>query len=145
MSELDSKRDREIPERARELFAESVAGLDGHTRSRLSQARAAAVAAAGERRAISWFAPRRTGSPWLAFSPLLPGGIAAGLVALVVLAVAVRAPEAPVASATPVVLNDLDLLLEGENLDFFEDLEFYAWLLEQPELLETDADGDDNG
>jgi hypothetical protein len=32
------------------------------------------------------------------------------------------------------VLNDLDLLLEGENLDLFEELEFYAWLLEQPEM-----------
>ena len=132
MSELDSKREREIEQRARELFAESVAGLDGQTRSRLSQARAAAVAAAGERPGTSWLTPWR----------LLPAGIAAALVAL---AVALQIPETPVAPAAPVVLNDLDLLLEGENLDFFEELDFYAWLLEQPELLEVDASGDDNG
>jgi len=133
MTELDSSREREIEQRARELFAESVAGLDGHTRSRLSRARAAAVAAAGERR---W-------NPWLAPSRLVPvGGAAAALIAL---ALVWQIPQAPVASATPVVLNDLDLLLEGENLDFFEELEFYAWLLEQPELLEVEASGDDKG
>ena len=133
MTELDSNRERGIEKRARELFAESVAGLDGHTRSRLSRARAAAVAAAGERRRNPWLNPVR----------LLPAGAAAA--ALIALALVWQVPEAPVASATPVVLNDLDLLLEGENLDFFEELEFYAWLLEQPELLEVDPSGDDSG
>ena len=133
MSELDSKREREIEQRARELFAESVAGLDGQTRSLLSRARAAAVAAAGERRRIPWLTPSR----------LVPaGGVAAALVAA---AFFWQIPEAPVATTAPVVLNDLDLLLEGENLDFFEELEFYAWLLEQPELLEADASEDDSG
>jgi hypothetical protein len=47
MNEADSKREREIERRARELFAESVANLDGQTRSQLTRARAAAVAAAG--------------------------------------------------------------------------------------------------
>lgn len=132
MMEAESKREREIEQRARELFAESVAGLDGHTRSRLSRARAAAVASAGARPSISWLAPWR----------LLPAGIAAALVAVVVV---LQTPESPVAPAASVVLNDLDLLLEGENLDFFEELEFYAWLLEQPELLEVEAGADDNG
>jgi hypothetical protein len=145
MTEPDSKRESEIAERARELFAESVAGLDGHTRSRLSRARAAAVAAAAERGPRSWLVPWRPASPWRAFSPLLSGGVAVALVALFSLAVVLQAPDAPVATATPVVLNDLDLLLEGESLDFFEELEFYAWLLEQPELLEADASGDDSG
>lgn len=133
MSGAESDRELEIEKRARELFEESVAGLDGHTRSRLSRARAAAVAAAGERRAVSWLTP-----PWL----LPAGGVA---VALIAIALIWQVPESPVASETPVVLNDLDLLLEGENLDFFEELEFYAWLLEQPELLDVDAVGDDSG
>ena len=140
MSEAEIKREVEIAERARELFAESVAGLDGHTRSRLSQARAAAVAAAGERRPVSWFAPRRD-TIWPPLR-LLPAGAA---VALIALAAVWLAPEPPAAPAAAVVLNDLDLLLEGENLDFFEELEFYAWLLEQPELLEADASEDDSG
>lgn len=142
MTEEHSKREREIEQQARELFAQSVAGLDGHTRSRLSQARAAAVAAAGNRPAMSWLVPQRLARAWHAPWRLLPIPIAAALVAL---AVGLQAPEVPVASAAPVVLNDLDLLLEGENLDFFEELEFYAWLLEQPQLLEAAAGGDDSG
>jgi hypothetical protein len=137
MTERDSIREREIEQRARELFAESVAGLDGHTRSRLSQARAAAIAATGKRPAASWLARWRPASPWRAFGALLPAGVA---VAVVALAATFLVPQMQDAPAAPVVLNDLDLLLEGENLDFFEELEFYAWLLEQPDLL-----GDDNG
>jgi hypothetical protein len=133
MNEADSKREREIEQRARELFAESVAGLDGETRSRLTRARAAAVAAAGARRMSPWFTPSR----------LVPVGAAA--VALLAFTLVSQSPQAPVTPAAAVVLNDLDLLLEGENLDFFEELDFYAWLLEQPELLEADASVDDNG
>jgi hypothetical protein len=140
MSEAESKREREIADRARELFAQSVAGLDGHTRSQLSRARAAAVAAAGERRPAPWFA-LRVDAIWPPLR-LLPAGAAAALIALAALWLA---PEPPAAPAAAVVLNDLDLLLEGENLDFFEELEFYAWLLEQPELLEAEAGVDDSG
>jgi hypothetical protein len=133
MSEADSKREREIAERARQLFADSVTGLDGHTRSRLAQARAAAVAAAGGRGWEAWLLPSR----------LVPlGGAAAALLALLVFW---QSPGTPVAPAASVVLNDLDLLLEGENLDLFEELDFYAWLLEQPELLEAAESGDGSG
>jgi hypothetical protein len=138
MKDAESNREREIERRARELHAASVAGLDGHTRSRLSRARAAAVAAAGERRRIPWLTP----AGFLPARLLAAGGVAAALIAV---ALVWQIPEAPVATATPVVINDLDLLLEGENLDFFEELEFYAWLLEQPDLLEVDASGDDKG
>ena len=132
MTEADSNRDHDaLAKRARELFDDSVAGLDGHTRSRLSQARAAAVAAAESR-------PR---SPWLLPSRLVPLGGAA--VALLAVALISQAPDQ--APAEQVVLNDLDLLLEGENLDLFEELDFYAWLLEQPELLESGENGDGSG
>ena len=125
MTEADSNRDGAFADRAGEIFAESVAGLDGHTRSRLSQARAAAVAAAESTRR----------NPWLLPSRLLPlGGAAAVLLAIALIS---QMPETP--PAEQVVLNDLDLLLEGENLDLFEDLDFYAWLLAQPELLESDG------
>jgi hypothetical protein len=133
MTESDSNREREIAERAGRLFRESVAGLDGQTRSRLARARLAAVEAAGERRGHSWFLPSR----------LVPaGGVAAVLIAL---ALVWQGPQRPVAPAVSVVVNDLDLLLEGENLDLFEELDFYAWLLLQPELLETNENGDGSG
>jgi hypothetical protein len=133
MTEADSNREREIAERSRTLFADEVAGLDGHTRSRLARARAAAVAAAGSRRRDAWLAPSR----------LVPLGAAAA--AILAVALFPRIPQAPLVPATDVVLNDLDLLLEGESLDLFEELDFYAWLLEQPELIEADENGDDSG
>jgi hypothetical protein len=43
------------------------------------------------------------------------------------------------------VLNDLDILLEGEDLDLLEDLEFYAWLLEQEEIFDGGTTTDGSG
>jgi hypothetical protein len=133
MNEANEKREREIAERARQLFAASVAGLDGQTRSRLTQARTRAVEAAGRRRFDWWFAPAR----------LVPLGAAAAAV----LAVALfwQIPTSTLAPVESTVLNDFDILLEGEELDLFEELEFYAWLLEQPDLLDLDEVGDGSG
>jgi hypothetical protein len=143
MSERDPNREREIAGRAQQLFAGSTAGLDGHTRSRLARARAAAVAAAGSQRRYGWLLPSRLLSPGGVAARLVPlGGVAA---ALLVVALSWQVLDAPVAPAASVVLNDLDLLLEGENIDLFEELEFYAWLLEQPELLEAEESGDGSG
>lgn len=131
MSDDQDRSEREFSERARQLFRESVAGLDGETRARLRQARASAVAAAAHRR------------PWLAPGRLVPAGAVAAALLAVALWWALPDPGAPpVATA---VLDDLDLLLEGEELELFEDLEFYAWLLEQPELIATEAAEDGSG
>jgi hypothetical protein len=133
MSSPNANREREIAERARELFARSVQGVDGHTRSKLARARAGAVeaAAAGRQR---WLPSR---------SVLVPaGGFAAAALAL---ALVWQNPAAPPAAIAPAVLSDLDLLLDGEDLDLLEDLDFYAWLLAQPELLDGNDAGDGSG
>ena len=132
MNEEQSKQEQQIADRARELFAESVAGLDGQTRSRLSQARAAAVEAAGRKQ-----------SSWMLSSRLVTiGGVAAAVLAV---AVFWGGPEAPLDAVQSAALTDLDMLLEGEELDLFEELEFYAWLLEEAELLEQAAAQDGSG
>jgi len=131
MSENRHEHEGQIADKARQLFADSVAGLDGHTRSRLAQARSRAVAA------------RHGGRSWMSPAQLVPlGGVAAAVLAA---AIFWQGPAAPVAPVGTAALSDLDILLEGEDLDLFEDLEFYAWLLEQPELLELAAEQDDNG
>jgi hypothetical protein len=131
MNETNDRRDREFAERAGRLFADSVAGLDAQTRSRLTMARARALESAGRRRSV-WLSPARV-------APV-------GAVAAAVLALAVFWPAPDVVQPVETtVLNDLDLLLEGEELELFEDLEFYAWLLEQPEMQEVAADGDGSG
>jgi hypothetical protein len=100
--------------RARQLFDESVERLDGPTRSRLTQARYAALAELGRRRlpAGAW----------------LPAG---ALAAAAVLAVALWSGPgagvgpAPVFAAAPA---DIELLTVADDLDMLgEDAEFYAW------------------
>lgn len=109
-----SRNSRYLESRARELFDESVEHIDGPTRSRLTQARYAALAELDRRRF-------RVGA-WL------PVG---ALAAAAVLAVALwSGPGAglrssPVFAAAPA---DLELLTVGEDLDMLgEDAEFYAW------------------
>jgi hypothetical protein len=84
--------------------------------------------------------------PLLMLMQMLANG-AIGGVAAAVLAVAVfwGNPQAPVDPVASAALTDLDILLEGEELDLLEELEFYAWLLAQPELLEPAIEQDDNG
>lgn len=122
-------RDEQLEKRAQELFAESTAGIDGPTRSRLTRARAEAIAAA---RKPHWLAPSR----------LLQVGLGAGAVAAAALVAVVLlqspAPDVPIAATA--ALDDLEILLDEDELELYEELEFYAWLLEQPELLELETE-----
>ena len=127
MSSQDEQ--REFAARAKQVFNQSVQSLDGETRSRLARARAAAVEAAESKR--FGFAP------WgLRLAPV-------GAVAAAALAVAViwQLPATPEQSVEAAVISDLDLLLETEDLGMIEDLDFYAWLLEQPEFAADELPG----
>jgi hypothetical protein len=111
--------------RSRELFRESVEGLDMRVRSRLTQARHAALDAAGK-------AARR---PWF-FLPMRVWTPAAGVSAAVLLAAALwlGAPlgnhTMPVAETQP-GLEDLDIVAasdegSGDALEMLQnDLDFY--------------------
>lgn len=99
--------------RARAVFDDGVGRIDGALRSRLTQARFAAVAELG--RPALW----RGG-----WAP------AAAVAAAAVLAVALwLQPGAPgQAPAVPSLADDFDLLAVDEDLDLLgEDPEFYAW------------------
>ncbi len=116
-----------LEERSRALFEDSVAGLDMGTRSRLTQARHAALAAAGA-------SARR---PWLMRTPLWAS--AAGVTAAAVLGVAlwVGGPmhQHGQMSATDLQskLEDLDIIAtsdesSGDAMDMLQDdVDFYAW------------------
>jgi hypothetical protein len=101
----------DFEKRTREVLEESNARLDGRTRSRLTQARHAALAQL-ERPARHW---------WRAY---VPAGAAA---AVAVLAVAMW-PGSIQPVASPV--EDMEILADSEAPDFVEDgddLEFYEW------------------
>jgi anti-sigma-K factor RskA len=113
---------------ARTVLEESVRRIDARTRSRLNQARHAALEAARSRRR-AW---------WRGFT-LMP---AAGAVAAAVLVAFVLWPRAPQSIAPPVALDaqhagveDVDLLTDNDSIDFMEgwDGSFYEWAAAESE------------
>jgi hypothetical protein len=109
---IDKQADEALVERARDLFDESVAGLDAETRSRLNRSRQRALAEIGRGRPA-----------WIRWSPAF-GATAAAVIAVVLIT---ATPPMDLAEA-PSSASDLDLLLDEESLEMLEDLEFYSWI-----------------
>lgn len=104
--------DDAFAEKARQLFDESVANLDGETRSRLNRGRQAALAeiSSGSRR-------------WTLWAPA--GGVAVAAVAALV--VWTDSSQIDVINS-PEVASDIEILLTEDSLEMLEDLEFYSWI-----------------
>ena len=99
--------------RATALLDRSAEDLDAATLSRLNRARQAALA---ERHRV----PRR----WM-WSAAFAGAAAA------VFAVAIglhRRVDAPAPGAAALQADDIDVLTNDEDVDLYENLDFYAWL-----------------
>jgi uncharacterized membrane protein len=99
--------------RATALLDRSAEDLDAATLSRLNRARQAALA---ERHRV----PRR----WM-WSAALAGGAAA------VFAVAIglhRRADTTGPVSTPLQAGDIDVLTNDDDVDLYENLDFYAWL-----------------
>ena len=115
----DMVADKAFAEKAKQLFDESVAGLDGQTRSRLNRGRQAALDAL------------KTGRPvWRQWAP------AAGVAAAAVVAVVLWTGNPPVDELTPEAsAADFEILLTEDSFEMLGDLEFYSWI-----DLDEDAD-----
>jgi negative regulator of sigma E activity len=103
----------DFEKRTQEVLEESVGRLDGRTRSRLTQARHAALAQL-EQPARHW---------WRSY---VPAGAAAAVAVLAVVMWSVPMKQQP--TGGPV--EDLELLADADAPDFVddgEDLEFYEW------------------
>jgi hypothetical protein len=111
-SSMDDRGDEVFVRRIKAALDEGNEHLDARVRSRLRQARSAALAQVHPR-------PRLWSRQWV---PAL------GVAAAAVLAVLVW-PHAP-SSLQPQdeALNDLEIVLAGENLDLLENLDFYEWV-----------------
>ena len=122
----ESAADEAFVEQAKKHFDESVANLDGATRSRLNQGRQAALAELGT-----------GGRRWVQWVP------AAGVAAAAVFAVVLWTGSPPVDDLTPPTASaDIEILLTEDSFEMLEDLEFYSWIdLEE----ETDASGGNVG
>ena len=124
----------EFERNARMVLEASVARIDARTRSRLNQARQAALEAAAAHRRPRW---------WSSFT-LMPaaGAAAAALLVAVVLWHHQPASELPGLDARATPVEDMDLLADGEGLDLMEgwDGSFYEWAAAQ-----TDGNGESEG
>lgn len=134
MSPIDEPMPAELERRLQSLLEESVAHVDGRIRSRLNQARQAAVAEAARRRRPAFLRP----------FVLMP---AAGALAAAVLVAFVLWPHSPQRADLPVTaeaghsMEDLDLLADGDGLDLISaeesDGSFFEWAADQTDSGET--------
>jgi hypothetical protein len=113
--------------RSRQVLEESVLRIDGRVRSRLNQARQAAVEAAStRRRSLHW-----------RFATMVPTAAAAAAALVVVMFMWHRGPQVDPPLANVESQRDLDLLADGEGLDLVQDGDgsgsFYEWAADQSE------------
>lgn len=117
MSEHD--REQELVARARAQLDRDVEALDETTRARLGAARLRALDAPGERRRFA-----------------VPGGLlaaSAGAAALL-LVVSTWRQQARRDLAPGDDLDDVEILAAADDLELYDDLDFYRWLAEDGTL-----------
>lgn len=125
----DKPEDAAFLQRAADVFDASVQDLDAQTRSRLNQGRQQALAATDSRVAI-----------WNNWVPL--GAAAAVAVVAVVMwngkeqAEALSSPD----FTTPAIATDFEILLDEDDLEMLEDLEFYSWIDLDEAMNDADPD-----
>ena len=121
---------------SRQALEESVLRIDGRVRSRLNQARQAAVEASSARRRPLFSR----------FFTLVPTAGAAAAAVLVTLVLWHRGPqiELPLVVDSVHPAEDLDLLADGEGLDLVQDGDgsgsFYEWATDQTEAGGSETD-----
>ena len=123
MSNTSRSDDAHLVEHIRRRLDEDVDGLDDATLSRLEQARRLALAAASQVRRPWWQVPGLASRPmgnWL-----VPTGALASVVAT---AFALTLMVAEPGDGVSREVADLELLTAGEELELYENLEFYQWL-----------------
>ena len=113
----------DVAKRAAAVFDDSVERMDGETLSQLTRRRHAALETAVRSPA------RLPGTRWLA---------AGGVTAAAVLAIAVMNLQGP--GPVPVqadAVADFELLLEQDEFEMLEELEFYSWIDLETETADT--------
>ncbi|MDX1402966.1 MAG: hypothetical protein R3192_00435 [Woeseiaceae bacterium] len=122
----DKGAEQAFAEKAKQLFDESVEGLDANTRSRLNRGRQAALEQLAAGKPV-----------WVQWAP------AAGVAAAAVFAVVLWTGNQPVDEVTPqATASDFEILLTEDSFEMLEDLEFYSWIDLDEEIEETEEAGD---
>lgn len=104
-----------LEERASSLLQERAERLDGRTRSQLTQARNAALEAANQSRSIRWL-------------PLGAVTAAAVLTVIVTLSSFRHSVDPIDAQMALSPVEAIEIVTAEDSLEFYRDVEFYAWL-----------------
>lgn len=99
-------------ENIRQSLDESIDALDANTLSKIRQVRTQAL--------------ERIESSPVNWQRLLVGGVATACVMVLAIMMLLNSPI----SMEPVPIDEIDLISSSDNLELFEDLEFYEWLEE---------------
>jgi hypothetical protein len=132
MSPIQEESAGEFERHVRSVLEDSVSRIDGRIRSRLNQARHAAIAEASRRRPV--FRNRFM---------LMPAAGAVTAAVLVAFVLWPHSPQAqlPVGEGAHSTVEDMDLLADGDGLDLVSDETdggaFYEWAVEQTDGGET--------
>ncbi len=120
----------EFERNARVVLEGSLSRIDGRTRSRLNQARHAALEAAGARRRV-W---------WRSLTLMPTAGAAAAALLAVVLWHRQPSGEPPVLEAQHAA-EDMDLLADSEALELLDgwDGPFYEWATAQTDNVQSEG------
>ncbi len=94
----------------KQTLDDSVDSLDAQTLSRIRQVRSRAIEQT-EDRSLNWFG-------------LMSGALATACVMVFAIMILLNSPDT--SQMTPI--DDLDLISSSDNLELYEDLEFYEWL-----------------
>ena len=122
--------DQAFVTKAKEVFDQSVQGLDAETQSRLNR---------GRHDALAQLVPVGHDGKWMQWSQrALP---AAGFAAAAVVVAVIWKGMPPVDELTPpATASDFEILLDEASFEMLEELEFYSWI-----DLEADLEGDVDG
>jgi len=120
----------EFERNARVVLEQSLARVDARTRSRLNQARHAALEAAGARRRAWWRS-----------LTLVPTAGAAAAALLVAVLLWHRQPGGEPAVLEAQHVEDMELLADGEALELLDgwDGPFYEWATAQTDNVQSDG------
>jgi len=103
-----------LTSQAKTLFEESVQNLDAATRSRLTQ---------GRHQALAELTSAGAGGSWKEWRPV------AGIAAATVIAVVLWRGEPQMDELIPpAAASDFEILLDQEEFEMLQDLEFYSWI-----------------
>ena len=112
---VNDEKDKAMIKKATSLLDGAAENLDEKTLASLRQARMKALDSAAQSTGVNW---------------MMPAGGFAAVATVAVLSVSIWTAN-PVEDELTNVFSDIDLLTSAESLEFYEELEFYAWIDEQ--------------